>query len=117
MTMYSSFPAIGNPPRDTDVSTVIAGDISLNVPILSSAMDTVTEERMAVAIALQGGAGVIHRNLSPGDQAEQVAAVKRYSIGIIENPVTVEADRTLRDVEDDHGDPTRNWPARRGRIG
>ena len=78
-------------PRDTDVSTVIAGDISLNVPVLSSAMDTVTEERMAVAIALQGGAGVIHRNLSPDDQAEQVAAVKRYLNWIIENPVTVEA--------------------------
>lgn len=85
-------------PRDTDVSTVVAGDISLNVPILSSAMDTVTEERMAVAIALQGGAGVIHRNLSPNVQAEQVAAVKRYLNWIIDNPVTVEADRTLREV-------------------
>jgi IMP dehydrogenase len=85
-------------PRDTDVSTVIAGDIRLNVPLMSAAMDTVTEERMAVAIALQGGAGVIHRNLSPAVQAEQVAAVKRYLNWIIENPVTVEADRTLRDV-------------------
>ena len=85
-------------PRDTEVSAVIAGDISLNVPILSSAMDTVTEERMAVALALQGGAGVIHRNLSPGDQADQVAAVKRYLNWIIESPVTVEAHRTLRDV-------------------
>jgi IMP dehydrogenase len=77
-------------PRDTDVTTVIAGDISLNLPILSSAMDTVTEERMAVAIALQGGAGVIHRSLPPAEQAEQVAAVKRYLNWIIENPVTVE---------------------------
>ena len=85
-------------PRDTDVSAVIAADIALNVPIMSAAMDTVTEERMAVAIALQGGAGVIHRNLSPSVQAEQVAAVKRYLNWIIENPVTVEADRTLRDV-------------------
>jgi IMP dehydrogenase len=85
-------------PRDVDVSTVIAGDISLNAPVISAAMDTVTEERMAVAIALQGGAGVIHRNLSPSEQAEQVASVKRYLNWIIENPVTVEADRTLRDV-------------------
>jgi IMP dehydrogenase len=85
-------------PRDTDVSTVLAGDIQLNAPVISAAMDTVTEERMAVAIALQGGAGVIHRNLSPVVQAEQVAAVKRHLNWIIENPVTVEADRTLRDV-------------------
>jgi IMP dehydrogenase len=85
-------------PREVDVSTVIAGDISLNVPLLSAAMDTVTEERLAVAIALQGGAGVIHRNLAPSVQAEQVASVKRYLNWIIENPVTVEADRTLRDV-------------------
>jgi len=85
-------------PRETDVSTVIAGDISLNVPVISACMDTVTEERMAVALALQGGAGVIHRNLRPDEQAEQVAAVKRYLNWIIENPVTVEADRTLREV-------------------
>jgi IMP dehydrogenase len=85
-------------PRETDVRTRIAGDISLNVPILSSAMDTVTEERMAVALALQGGAGVIHRNLAPEAQAEQVASVKRYLNWIIENPVTIGADRTLREV-------------------
>jgi IMP dehydrogenase len=85
-------------PRDTDVTTTIGGEVKLNVPILSAAMDTVTEERMAVAIALQGGVGVIHRNLSPSVQAEQVAAVKRYLNWIIESPVTVEADRTLRDV-------------------
>ena len=85
-------------PRDTDLRTRLAGDLQLNVPILSAAMDTVTEERMAVAIALQGGAGVIHRNLSPEAQAEQVAAVKRYLNWIIENPVTVEADRTVKDV-------------------
>jgi IMP dehydrogenase len=85
-------------PRETDVTTVIAGDVALNVPVISAAMDTVTEERMAVAIALQGGAGVIHRNLSPSVQADQVASVKRYLNWIIENPVTVEADRTLRDV-------------------
>jgi IMP dehydrogenase len=85
-------------PRETDVTTLVAGDISLNVPILSAAMDTVTEERMAIALALQGGAGVIHRNLRPDVQAEQVASVKRYLNWIIENPVTVEADRTLREV-------------------
>ncbi|HOX33470.1 MAG TPA: IMP dehydrogenase, partial [Spirochaetales bacterium] len=85
-------------PRETDVSTILAGEVRLNAPVISAAMDTVTEERMAQALALQGGAGVIHRNLSPESQAEQVASVKRYLNWIIESPVTVEADRTLRDV-------------------
>ena len=85
-------------PRDTNVAVNLTPEIKLNVPFLSAAMDTVTEERLAVALALQGGAGVIHRNLSPESQAEQVAGVKRYLNWIIENPVTVEADRTLRDV-------------------
>jgi IMP dehydrogenase len=85
-------------PRQTDVSVRLAADLRLNVPFLSAAMDTVTEERLAVALALQGGAGVIHRNLTPEAQAEQVAGVKRYLNWIIENPVTVEEDRTLRDV-------------------
>jgi len=85
-------------PRETDVSTRVAGGIRLNVPILSAAMDTVTEERLAVALALQGGAGVIHRNLAPELQAEQVAGVKRYLNWIIDSPVTVEEDRTLREV-------------------
>lgn len=85
-------------PREVDVRTRLAGDIMLNVPVISAAMDTVTEDRMAIALALQGGAGVIHRNLPPEEQAEQVAQVKRYLNWIIESPVTVEADRTIRDV-------------------
>jgi IMP dehydrogenase len=85
-------------PRDADVRTRLAGDIMLNVPIISAAMDTVTEDRMAITLALHGGAGVIHRNLSPEDQAGQVSNVKRYLNWIIESPVTVEEDRTIRDV-------------------
>lgn len=85
-------------PRDADVRTTLAADIRLNIPVVSAAMDTVTEERLAIALALQGGAGVIHRNLRPEVQAEHVADVKRYLNWIIENPVTVEEDRTLRDV-------------------
>lgn len=85
-------------PRDADVRTRLAGDIRLNVPVISAAMDTVTEDRLAIALALQGGAGVIHRNLVPEAQAEQVGNVKRYLNWIIESPVTVEEDRTLRDV-------------------
>jgi len=85
-------------PRDVDVSTRLAGNVQLRVPILSAAMDTVTEERLAVSLALQGGAGVIHRNLSPEQQAEQVGGVKRYLNWIIDRPVTVEEDRTIREV-------------------
>jgi len=85
-------------PKDASVRSRLAGDLYLNAPILSAAMDTVTEDRLAIALALQGGAGVIHRNLSPDAQAEQVANVKRYLNWIIESPVTVEEDRTIRDV-------------------
>jgi IMP dehydrogenase len=86
-------------PRDTDVSTILARDVRLNVPVISAAMDTVTEEKMAVALALEGAAGVIHRNLKPEVQAEQVSNAKRYLNWIIESPVTVEDDRTIGDVK------------------
>ena len=64
-------------PKDVDVSTIIAPGIELNIPILSAAMDTVTESRMAIALARQGGLGVIHKNMSPGQQAAEVDKVKR----------------------------------------
>jgi len=86
-------------PGEADVRTRLVRDIYLNIPILSSAMDTVTEEEMAIALALEGGVGVIHRNLSPEAQAEQVGNVKRFLNWIIHDPVTVEEDRTLREVE------------------
>lgn len=85
-------------PREADVRTRLAADIRLNVPILSAAMDTVTEDRLAIALALEGGAGVIHRNLPPAEQAEHVSTVKRYLNWIIDSPVTIESDRTIRDV-------------------
>jgi len=85
-------------PRETDVRVKLGPGLNLNVPILSAAMDTVTEEKLAVALALQGGVGVIHRNLAPKAQAEQVADVKRYLNWIIDSPVTIEEDKTLRDV-------------------
>jgi len=86
-------------PRETDVSTLLVKDVRLNVPVISAAMDTVTEEKMAVALALEGAAGVIHRNLKPEQQAEQVSNAKRYLNWVIESPVTVEDDRTLGDVK------------------
>jgi IMP dehydrogenase len=85
-------------PKDTEVRSRLVQDIWLNSPIVSAAMDSVTEERMAIAIALEGGAGVVHRNLRPQVQADQVSTVKRYLNWIIENPVTVEEDRSIADV-------------------
>ncbi len=86
-------------PRETDVSTLLVGNVRLNVPVISAAMDTVTEEKMAVALALEGAAGVIHRNLPPAVQAEHVSNAKRYLNWVIESPVTIEDDRTIGDVK------------------
>jgi IMP dehydrogenase len=87
-------------PGDCDVRTTLCADVRLNVPVISAAMDTVTEEKMAIAIALEGGSGVIHRNLSPEEQAAQVANVKRYLNWIIDSPVTVGEDARVRDVKE-----------------
>ena len=85
-------------PADTEVVTRLAGDLTLNVPIISAAMDSVTEEELAIALALEGGAGVIHRNLSPQLQAEQVAHVKRFLNWIIESPLTVDQEESISAV-------------------
>ncbi len=82
-------------PGETDISTRIAGDIDLNLPIISAAMDTVTEARLAIAMAQAGGIGVIHRNLNPVEQAEQVRQVKKFESGMVVNPVTIGPDATL----------------------
>ncbi|GHT75056.1 inosine-5'-monophosphate dehydrogenase [Spirochaetia bacterium] len=79
--------------------TTLCAGVQLNAPIISAAMDTVTEERLAIAIALEGGAGVIHRNLSPEAQAQQAANVKRYLNWVIDSPVTVGEDALVRDVQ------------------
>ena len=76
-------------PGQTDLRTTIAKDIDLNVPIISSAMDTVTESRLAIAMAQAGGIGVIHRNLDPERQAEEVRQVKKFESGMVVNPVTI----------------------------
>lgn len=87
-------------PRDVDVSTRLTGNIRLNIPLLSAAMDTVTESEMAIALAREGGIGIIHKNLSIERQAEEVDKVKRSESGMIMNPVTLTADKTVGDVLD-----------------
>jgi IMP dehydrogenase len=82
-------------PGETDVASRVTKEISLRIPILSSAMDTVTEYRLAIAVAQAGGIGVIHRNMEPAQQADQVAAVKKFESGMVVNPVTIEPTATL----------------------
>jgi IMP dehydrogenase len=82
-------------PGEVDVSSRITREISVKIPIISSAMDTVTEGRLAIAMAQSGGIGVVHRNLTPEIQAEQVAMVKRYVSGMVLNPVTINPGETL----------------------
>ncbi|KQV68291.1 IMP dehydrogenase [Rhizobium sp. Root1220] len=85
-------------PGQTSVATRIATDFELNIPIISSAMDTVTENRLAIAMAQAGGLGVIHKNLTPVEQAEQVRQVKKFESGMVVNPVTIGPDATLADA-------------------
>jgi IMP dehydrogenase len=86
-------------PSEVDVSVRLAGEIRLNVPILSAAMDTVTTARMAIALAREGGLGIIHRNLSPEEQAQEVDKVKRSESGMITDPITLLPDATLQEAE------------------
>ncbi len=86
-------------PGDIDTTTRLTREIELKAPLISAAMDTVTESRMAIAMAREGGIGVLHRNLSIDDQAYQVDMVKRTQTGIISNPVTIGPDQTLEDLD------------------
>ncbi len=85
-------------PRDVDVTTEIAPGIKLNIPIMSAAMDTVTEAKLAIALARQGGIGVIHKNISPAAQADEVDKVKRSESGMIVDPITLSPERTIGDA-------------------
>jgi len=86
-------------PSTADTRTFVTQSIALNIPLLSSAMDTVTENRMAISIAQAGGMGVIHRNLDVEEQARQVRRVKRFESGIVYNPITLTPDQTLADAK------------------
>ena len=87
-------------PKDADVSTLVTRGIPLRIPLLAAAMDTVTESRMAIQIAREGGLGVIHKNLSPEKQAEEVDRVKRSESGMILNPITLGQDGSLKDAHE-----------------
>jgi IMP dehydrogenase len=85
-------------PRNADISTRVTRKLRLNLPILSAAMDSVTESGMAIALAREGGIGVIHKNLSPEEQAAEVDRVKRSESGMISNPITLMPNKTIRDA-------------------
>lgn len=85
-------------PRDANLASKLTRDISLNTPLVSAAMDTVTEGRLAIAMASEGGIGIVHKNLTPAEQAREVAKVKRYESGVLRDPITIGPDFTLRQV-------------------
>ena len=86
-------------PKDTVLTTYFSRNIPLKIPIVSAAMDTVTESAMAIALASQGGIGIIHKNLTPDRQAEEILITKRYLNGLIEKPITVQESQTLEQIE------------------
>ncbi len=85
-------------PREVDLKTQLTRDITLNIPILSAAMDTVTEARLAITLAQEGGIGIIHKNMSAEAQAQQVRTVKKFESGVIKDPFTVTPDTSIREV-------------------
>ena len=85
-------------PREVELKTRLTREITLNIPLLSAAMDTVTEARLAIALAQEGGIGIIHKNMSAIEQAEHVRRVKKYEAGVIKEPITVTPDTTIRRV-------------------
>ena len=87
-------------PKDVDIKTALTTDIKLNIPLLSAAMDTVTESAMSIALAQEGGMGIIHKNMSISDQAKEVLKVKKFESGIVKDPITVSSDATIQEVID-----------------
>ena len=85
-------------PREVELKTRLTREISLNIPLVSAAMDTVTEARLAIALAQEGGIGIVHKNMSAAEQADQVRRVKKYEAGVIKEPITVSPDTTIRRV-------------------
>ena len=85
-------------PRDVSLKTRLTRTISLNIPLMSAAMDTVTEARLAIALAQEGGIGIVHKNMSPAAQAAHVARVKRFESGVVKDPITIAPQMTVRDV-------------------
>ncbi|MDD3884638.1 MAG: IMP dehydrogenase [Gallionella sp.] len=85
-------------PRDVSLRTQLTRNISLNIPLLSAAMDTVTEGRLAIALAQEGGIGIVHKNMTSAEQAAEISKVKRFESGVVKDPITITPDMSVRDV-------------------
>ncbi|HLS97548.1 MAG TPA: IMP dehydrogenase, partial [Porticoccaceae bacterium] len=84
--------------KDVSLRTRLTRDIHLNIPLLSAAMDTVTESRLAIALAQEGGIGIVHKSMSVEQQALEVRAVKKYESGVVKDPICIDADATIREL-------------------
>ncbi|MBP6381154.1 MAG: IMP dehydrogenase [Pseudomonadales bacterium] len=84
--------------KDVKLQTCLTREITLNIPLMSAAMDTVTESKLAIAIAQEGGIGIVHKNMTPEQQAEEVRAVKRFESGVVREPVTIDSSRSIREL-------------------
>lgn len=93
MPGYSEVVATG-----VDVSTRLTREITLNIPMVSAAMDTVTESRLAIALAQEGGIGIIHKNMTAAQQALEVRSVKKFESGVVKDPITIEAEASIREL-------------------
>ncbi|MGH8464576.1 MAG: IMP dehydrogenase, partial [Pseudomonas sp.] len=87
-------------PNEVSLKTRLTRGIELNIPLVSAAMDTVTEARLAIAMAQEGGIGIIHKNMTIEQQAAEVRKVKKFEAGVVKDPITIEADATVRDLFD-----------------
>ena len=84
--------------KDVSLATKLTRNISLNLPLVSAAMDTVTESRLAIALAQEGGIGIVHKNLTIAEQAEQVRKVKKFESGVVKDPITISHTATIADL-------------------
>ena len=91
--------------RDVSLKTQLTREIALSIPLMSAAMDTVTEARLAIAIAQEGGIGIVHKNLTVDEQAREVSKVKRYESGVVKEPITIQASEPIRrliEIKNEH---------------
>ncbi len=103
---YSSVTA-----KDVSLKTQLTRKISLNIPLVSAAMDTVTESRLAIALAQEGGIGIIHKSMSIEQQALEVRAVKKFEAGVVRDPITIDAKATISDLVHLCRPPANRWQA------
>ena len=85
-------------PQETDLSTKLTKEVNLKIPIVSAAMDTVTESRMSIALAELGGIGIIHKNISISDQAKEVSLVKKFESGVVRDPITISSKKSVGEL-------------------